>query len=140
MIFSDYTEACKYYDIDTGFEQSQSVTDDIKAYQLLGNYMVSKILSFNQLNNGRFEIVDSTLINNEIADKILNDLNIHREYGGRVHDEYYLGIYLSYDDGYLWFTNAYGVDGIWCEGLPTKESLLYLIQLAKSDSLGIRPY
>lgn len=140
MIFSDYTEACKHFFIDTGFEQSKSVTDDIKAYQLLGNYMVSNNLTFNQLVDGKFEITKPILKNNEIADKILNDLNIHQKYGGRPHDEFNLGIYLSYDNGYLWFTNAYGVDGIWCKGLPTKESILNLIQSAKSDTLGTRPY
>ena len=139
MIFSDYTEACKHFFIDTGFEQSKSVIDDIRAYQLLGNYLVSNNLTFHQLCDGSFEIIDNSVKNNEIAEKILNDLNIHREYG-RVHDEYNLGIYLTYDDEYIWFTNAYGLDGIWCEGLPTKESLLYLIQLAKSDTLGTRPY
>lgn len=59
MIFTDYIEACNHFNIDIGFIQSKSVADDIKAYLLLGDYMVANDLIYKQLNDGRFEVINS---------------------------------------------------------------------------------
>ncbi|MBC8737002.1 hypothetical protein F6X40_09295 [Paraburkholderia sp. UCT31] len=47
---------------------------------------------------------------------------------------------LTYDEGFVWYTNPYGQDGIACEGLDEKALDKFLCNLARGVEYGALPY